>query len=442
MFNTGSVFFGGVTAPDATVKGADNGLSLDGTDVVLGQDVGEVGNPAALLNSREVPIGIYDLTFVGTTGKVLVSRIRIGNDFSLAPNRNNIIPFVVLTDKTDPSATDAGYGGASIDIRTSYAAIAPPVTSDQIQAGMIISASIKDDNTQNWGAPGDAHPKWTGASIGLAVASGAAGVFNKSAAIFATFINRSATATLEEVNLIDLTYDHTNPTTVNHANGIRIADFDFGNNGIGVFLVLGDTVAPPAGRWGIYDLTGFNSFFKGAILNDTGNNLLNITSGNTLIGPTGTETLVMLSDGRVYGTRLHNNVNAITGTTNQYIASGTYTPTATAVTNVTTVTPALCQWSRVGNVVTVSGAVNCVPTAAAVTLTEFRLSLPIASTFSIAANAGGSGGSRGTAALGPTTRNISIEANVANNDILCAWGANATDAVGRDFNFTFTYLIL
>lgn len=47
------------------VDSADNGLSLSGSTVVLGQNVGQVGDPAILLNSREIPMGGFTLT-IGT----------------------------------------------------------------------------------------------------------------------------------------------------------------------------------------------------------------------------------------------------------------------------------------------------------------------------------------------------------------------------------------
>lgn len=45
-----------IPAAPATVTTANNGTSLSGTTVQLGQDVGAVGNPAQLLNDRELPL--------------------------------------------------------------------------------------------------------------------------------------------------------------------------------------------------------------------------------------------------------------------------------------------------------------------------------------------------------------------------------------------------
>lgn len=59
------------------------------------------------------------------------------------------------------------------------------------------------------------------------------------------------------------------------------------------------------------------------------------------------------------------------------VASGTYTPTASNTTNVTTITPLLARWQQIGDVVTVFGQVNVEPTSAVAALIEFNLSLPV-----------------------------------------------------------------
>lgn len=57
------------------VAGARNGLSVDtGSFIVLGQDVAAAGNPALLLNAREVPMAGFELNFIN--GPVIVSSAR------------------------------------------------------------------------------------------------------------------------------------------------------------------------------------------------------------------------------------------------------------------------------------------------------------------------------------------------------------------------------
>lgn len=69
--------------------------------------------------------------------------------------------------------------------------------------------------------------------------------------------------------------------------------------------------------------------------------------------------------------------------------ASTYTPTLTGVTNVDGSGSAVCAYVRIGNVVMVSGSITVDPTAAASTLTELGISLPVASDFSLTTHCGG-----------------------------------------------------
>jgi hypothetical protein len=135
------------------------------------------------------------------------------------------------------------------------------------------------------------------------------------------------------------------------------------------------TIAAPTAGVGLTQ-TGF-----------AGSNVANFvggTSGQFSINTTGVP----------YGTSLHNNAGAVTGTTNQYITSGTYTPTLTNTTNVAASTAHVGQWIRVGNVVTVSGRVDVDATAAGA-LTTLGMSFPIASAITLATQAAGSAANDG-----------------------------------------------
>lgn len=87
---------------------------------------------------------------------------------------------------------------------------------------------------------------------------------------------------------------------------------------------------------------------------------------------------------------------AATGTDDGNVVSGTYTPTLTADNNISTLTPALFMYSRVGNVVTVSGRPGVAPAAVSVE-TRFTISLPIASNLADANDAVGVMNVRATA---------------------------------------------
>lgn len=173
----------------------------------------------------------------------------------------------------------------------------------------------------------------------------------------------------------------------------------------------------------------------GLLPGDSGNAFI-ISTGNAnpiQFGTNNSLKLTLASDGRLYGTALHNNAGAVTGTTNQYIASGTYTPTITAVANCTVNSATLSSWMRVGNVVTVTVQLNIDPTLTATT-TQVRVSLPIASNFAGGNQCGGTAYCPGIASLG-----AAILADVANDEALIQFVS--TDVTDQLWAGSFTYLI-
>lgn len=115
--------------------------------------------------------------------------------------------------------------------------------------------------------------------------------------------------------------------------------------------------------------------------------------------------------------------------------SGTYTPTLTNVANIDASTAYVCQYVRLGDVVHVSGRVDIDATAAAATLTQLGVSLPIASDFANSQECAGTGVFPGVqsscaAVLGDTTNNRAqiqyLSASAANNGMF----------------FSFTYRII
>lgn len=148
---------------------------------------------------------------------------------------------------------------------------------------------------------------------------------------------------------------------------------------------------------------------------------------------TQSEKMAILSDGRIYATAIHNSSGAVTGSTNHYIASGTYTPTLTSVANITGSTADVLQWMRVGNVVTVSGKVIFQPTTAA-TLTRLGVSFPISSTTSTSTKCGG------TLASDSTINTGTIKADTTNNRAEIDCGSPTSNA-SQNWYLTFTYLV-
>lgn len=142
---------------------------------------------------------------------------------------------------------------------------------------------------------------------------------------------------------------------------------------------------------------------------------------------------VFLTGGRLYGTAIHNHASGLAGTTNEYIGSGTYTPTLTNVANVSGTTSAVAQWMRVGNVVTVSGRIAIATTAAAATLTQLRISLPIASATTTTTQIAGTASRRNAAAVDSGQ----IESDTVNDAALLSFFSSATASAGTSFQFTY-----
>jgi hypothetical protein len=152
---------------------------------------------------------------------------------------------------------------------------------------------------------------------------------------------------------------------------------------------------------------------------------------NTTGGAGSSEKLRVTGTGQLYGTALHNNSAGATGATNQYIASGTYTPTIVNGANVNSSAAVPCNWMRVGNIVTVSGYVFVSLGAGATT--DFTMSYPIAST---ASNTGAVGG---TATAGYITTAFAIGVDGTNGRARFMGESSATG--NANVYFSFMYLI-
>lgn len=144
---------------------------------------------------------------------------------------------------------------------------------------------------------------------------------------------------------------------------------------------------------------------------------------------------VRITGGRLFGSALHNNASGMAGPTNQYVGSGTYTPVATNVANISgAVSVVGCQFMRVGNVVTVSGRFSVTPTATT-TSTQFRITLPIASNLSGSNQLAGAGCRFATT----TGEAVNIAGDVTNDEALFSFFSS--NNVSGFLTFSFTYLV-
>jgi hypothetical protein len=120
--------------------------------------------------------------------------------------------------------------------------------------------------------------------------------------------------------------------------------------------------------------------------------------------------------------------------TSTTFAFGTYTPTTSNLTNLSTITVNAARYIRVGSQVSVTGSLGFDVTANAAS--SFQLSLPIASNFAAATNLSGHGGSGDN---DPPT-NFHIQANTTNDTAQANWteagGGGSSRLVGYQFGYT------
>jgi hypothetical protein len=116
-----------------------------------------------------------------------------------------------------------------------------------------------------------------------------------------------------------------------------------------------------------------------AISGDLNTGITQLTSdgGDTLALVVGGATKIKLHTFELSAT-IHNTSGATGSNLNPAIGSGTYIPVVSSTANIDATSVGAFQWSRVGNVVTVSGQVDITPTATSTT-TSLLLSLPVGS---------------------------------------------------------------
>lgn len=164
--------------------------------------------------------------------------------------------------------------------------------------------------------------------------------------------------------------------------------------------------------------------------------------GADISGASGPDLIV--SEGIVY-TNSSTNFNTqdvpdgiVLGDSSGNLRWGTYTPTASALTNVSTITPSSAHWMRVGSTVTVSGVVAVAATAAASTITEFELDLPVASNLGSFSDLAGT--SAATTQTTTQTTPCGILANPANDTAEFRYISGTASSVV--WAYTFSYEVI
>jgi len=133
----------------------------------------------------------------------------------------------------------------------------------------------------------------------------------------------------------------------------------------------------------------------------------------------------------IRGDDFHNSPAAQGSSTQQDIRSGTYTPSATSVTNIASSTTRKANWSRVGNIVNVAGSVNITPSGNGTT--KLSLSLPIASNFGTVYEANG--------VFANNDHYGVITSDVTNNYVILEY-TNSGGASAHEFKYTYSYEVI
>tara|TARA_B110000503_G_scaffold20487_1_gene30768 strand:+ start:851 stop:1246 length:396 start_codon:yes stop_codon:yes gene_type:complete len=116
------------------------------------------------------------------------------------------------------------------------------------------------------------------------------------------------------------------------------------------------------------------------------------------------------------------------------IVSDVYTPTLTNTTNITSSTPAICQYFQIYNVLTVSGQVTIQATATGAC--NLKMTLPVASKFT---SSGQAAGTFATTTAGGTAQGA-ILADIVGDQF--EFRFNATDTASTVYSFTATYQLV
>jgi hypothetical protein len=121
---------------------------------------------------------------------------------------------------------------------------------------------------------------------------------------------------------------------------------------------------------------------------------------------------------------------------NQYYAlSGQYTPTVTAISNITSTTAYLCQWFRVGNMVTVSGRFDVLAVGAGNSQISISLPAVVASNFTAPEQLAGTAASY----EGNPNEAGGFVANPTTDVALLKWRSSIL--IDHAMSFSFTYII-
>lgn len=228
------------------------------------------------------------------------------------------------------------------------------------------------------------------------------------------------------------------------STGYWISDFRLGT-GSSSISPIAITLQPSKVTTGTVDVPGATFNINGGLSTGTGRGgVINFfTSGQGASGsvenpPNARFTIQTF--GTLTGYAMHNNISDPMGNSlSQDIRSGTYTPTLGAGTNITSSIPRNCMWSRVGNIVTVSGTIELTYTVSA-TPSSMTMSLPVSSAnFTTTYQGSGTALVRSVAGLGPIIADIAPAIGTQSMQMQMLSNSSAGS---QEHRFTFQYEVV
>lgn len=142
----------------------------------------------------------------------------------------------------------------------------------------------------------------------------------------------------------------------------------------------------------------------------------------------GPATNILNIPGVIQGKQIHSNAQPVTGANTQEIRSGEYTPTTSALVNLSAATIGNCGWMRVGNVITFSGQITVDAILAGACSFTFDLPIvPGVATSNIS----------GVASDG--VENMRITKSGTGLAAIASW--TAANLAAHSFGFTVTYIL-
>ncbi|HKY81893.1 MAG TPA: hypothetical protein VJM09_10545 [Sphingobium sp.] len=335
------------------------------------------------------------LPLVDREGRLSNEGLRALNDAfqSIFTTLDQIVELYGITDALNDDLTALASSGVVLSVAGGFPSgrvftSTTTITITDGGAGSTITAAFSGDTDD---VPEGANLYYTDARARLALSSGTGIAYNSGTGAIAVAANGVTDALLRQSAAFSVigrsgntTGNVADITAASDGQVLRRSGSTMGFGAVDLSSSGAVTGLLPVARGG----TGAGSFISTKLLKGNGTGAFSSSS----VSDNGASVVIDVGVGFSIGRFSVTSPVAADG--NLY--SGTYTPTLTNVSNVTTSIASPLQYMRVGNTVTVSGKIDIQPTALA-TSTQLGISLPIASNFANDYECGGTASAVGGA---------------------------------------------